>query len=86
MKKNWKTTVSVLLLAALLCALPGALAWGEGGTDVGAIVPDGPAGNQTGGEDGGTGSGSTTETGGTTTETNTSGTTDNQGDSGSGSL
>ena len=30
MKKNWKTTVSVLLLAALLCALPGTMACGEG--------------------------------------------------------
>ena len=93
MKKNWKKTVSVLLLAALLCALPGTLAWGENvSTDVGAIVPDGPAGNQTGGEGDGTGSsgagsqgtGSGAETGGTTTETNTSGTTDNQGSSGSG--
>ena len=57
MKKNWKKTVSVLLLAALLCALPGTLAWGENvSTDVGAIVPDGPAGNQTGGEGDGTGS------------------------------
>ncbi len=44
MKKNWKTTVSVLLLAALLCALPGTLAWA---TDIGAITPDNPAGSQT---------------------------------------
>ena len=88
MRKNWKTTVSVLLLAALLCALPGTLAWAEGGTDVGAIVPDGPAGNQTVGEGSGAGSegtGTGTETGGTATDTNPSGTTDNQGDSGSGS-
>jgi len=44
MKKNWKTTVSVLLLAALLCVLPGTLAWA---TDIGAITPDNPAGSQT---------------------------------------
>ena len=44
MKKNWKKTVSVLLLAALLCALPGTLAWA---TDIGAITPDNPAGSQT---------------------------------------
>ena len=29
MKKNWKKLFSVLLLAALLCALPGNLAWAE---------------------------------------------------------
>ena len=29
MKKNWKKLFSVLLLSALLCALPGTLAWGE---------------------------------------------------------
>ena len=88
MKKNWKKTVSLLLLTALLCALPGTLAWGEGGTDVGAIVPDGPAGNQTVSEGGGAGSegtGSGTGTGDTTTDTNTPGTTDNQGGSDSGS-
>ena len=88
MRKNWKKSVSVLLLTALLCALPGTLAWAEGGTDVGAIVPDGPAGNQTVGEGGGAGSegtGTGTETGGTATDTNPSGTTDNQGSSGSGS-
>ena len=44
MKKNWKKTVSVLLLTALLCALPGTLAWA---TDIGAITPDNPAGSQT---------------------------------------
>ena len=43
MKKNWKKLFSVLLLAALLCALPGTLAWG---TDVDAITPDGSGGNQ----------------------------------------
>ncbi len=88
MRKNWKKSVSVLLLTALLCALPGTLAWAEGGTDVGAIVPDGPAGNQTVGEGGGAGSegtGTGTETGGTATDTNPSGTADNQGGSGSGS-
>ena len=46
MKKNWKKAVSVLLLAALLYALPGTLAWG---TDISAITPDGPAESQTGG-------------------------------------
>ena len=43
MKKNWKKLYSVLLLAALLCAVPGTLAWG---TDVDAITPDGSGGNQ----------------------------------------
>ena len=43
MKKNWKKLLSVLLLAALLCALPGTLAWG---TDINAIQPDGPTGSQ----------------------------------------
>ena len=31
MKKNWKKLFSVLLLAALLCALPGTLAWADDG-------------------------------------------------------
>ena len=78
MKKNWKKLLSVLLLSALLCALPGTLAWA---TDISAITPDGPAGNQvvedqTGGsQTGGTGSDGTGS--GTSTGTDTTG-----GDSG----
>ena len=84
MKKNWKKLFSVLLLAALLCALPGTLAWA---TDISAITPDGPAGNQVvedqtaGSQTGGTrsdGTGSGTSTG---TDTTTGG---NSGSTGSG--
>ena len=50
MKKNWKKLFSVLLLAALLCALPGTLAWG---TDISAITPDGSASNQVVGDQAG---------------------------------
>ena len=78
MKKNWKKTVSVLLLTALLCALPGAVSWAEGTTDVNAITPDGPTVNQPGGESGtstgGTSGTSGTDTSGSTGTTETSGT------------
>ena len=77
MKKNWKKTVSVLLLTALLCALPGAVSWADG-TDVNAITPDGPTVNQPGGESGastdGTAGTSGTDTSGSTGTTETSGT------------
>ena len=84
MKKNWKKMISVLLLAVLLCVLPGTLAWA---TDISAITPDNPSGNQIVGEQtgdnqtGGTGSdgaGSGTSTG---TDTTTGG---NSGSTGSG--
>ena len=77
MKKNWKKTVSVLLLTALLCALPGAVSWADG-TDVNAITPDGPTVNQPGGESGASTDGTTgtsgTDTSGSTGTTGTSGT------------
>ena len=74
-KKNSYKTVSVLLLAALLCVLPCTLAWAEG-TDISAIQSDTPSGIQTGemdsgnstgtdttgGESGGAGSGTSTGT------------------------
>ena len=76
MKKIWKKTLSVLLLAALLCALPGALAWADdGATDVGAIQSDGPTGTQTGGDSGqtaGSGSGTGGADSGGTAESGTS--------------
>ena len=84
MKKNWKKTVSVLLLTALLCALPGTVSWADG-TDVNAITPDGPTVNQPGGESGAS-TGGTTGTSGTDTSgsTGTSGTsgTDTSGSTG----
>ena len=85
MKKNRKKTVSVLLLTALLCALPGAVSWAEGTTDVSSITPDGPTVNQPGGDSGTSGtsgtdtSGSTGTSGTSGTDTSGSGTTAGQG-------
>ena len=39
MKKNWKKLLSVLLLSALLCALPGTLAWGENSSPASDATP-----------------------------------------------
>ena len=56
MNERLKKMVSVLLLTAVLCVLPGTMAWasetgdGSGSTDVSAITPDAPIGDQTGGE------------------------------------
>ena len=85
MKKNWKKTVSVLLLTALLCALPGAVSWAEGTTDVSAITPDGPTVNQPGGDSGTSGTSGTDTSGSGTTGTSgtdTSGSTGTSGTSG----
>ena len=85
MKMNWKKTVSVLLLTALLCALPGAVSWAEGTTDVSAITPDGPTVNQPGGDSGTSGTSGTDTSGSGTTGTSgtdTSGSTGTSGTSG----
>ena len=85
MKKNWKKTVSVLLLTALLCALPGAVSWAEGTTDVSSITPDGPTVNQPGGDSGTSGTSGTDTSGSGTTGTSgtdTSGSTGTSGTSG----
>ena len=75
MKKNWKKLFSVLLLAALLCALPGTMAWAEGGS---TDESSGPAESQTGG----TGSGTTSDTGTTGSGTSPEGTGTPGGDTG----
>ena len=72
-KKNSYKTVSVLLLAALLCALPCTLAWAEG-TDISAIQSDTPSGIQTGEMDSGNSTGTDTtgsESGGAGSGTST---------------
>ena len=88
MNENWKKAVSALLLAAVLCVLPGTMAWasdtgdGSGSTDVSAITPDAPVGEQSGGESGGT-TPAGTESGGSDDSGSTSSGTEGTGNTGS---
>lgn len=90
MNERLRKMVSVLLLTAVLCVLPGTMAWasetgdGSGSTDVSAITPDAPIGDQNGGESGGTTPAGSVP-GGSGDSGNTTGGTEGTGDTGSGS-